>query len=129
MFPFDSGSQLVKTDIDYLVSYPVMLIDMSIGQRFSINMVSDITLISVVCPYEGAEIVIGFVQDSTGGRLVNGWMFTDEFGVLSSIDSSIVKPKNQDYTNLGLSLSAGITDFIKITYINRKFNITKVDNF
>lgn len=129
MFPFDSGSQLVKTDIDYLVSYPVMLINMNIGQRFNVYMVSDITLISVVCPYEGAEIVISFTQDSTGGRVINGWLFTDEFGVLSSIDSSIVKPKNQDYTNLGLSLSAEITDFIKITYMNRKFNITKSDNF
>lgn len=129
MFPFDSGKQLVKTDVEYLNASTVVNIDMINRQRYFINMVQDITYLNVINPYDGAEIVICFAQDTTGGRVIINWLFTNEVGMTGGIDSTIIKPKDQDYTNLGLSLSAGIWDFIKITYINKKFCISKSDNF
>ena len=127
MFPFQSGNQLVKTDIEVISSSPCVMIDMLTSQRYLINMVSDITYLSVVNPYEGAEVNLCFVQDTTGGRVINSWIFTNEFGVTSGLDSTVVKYRNDEPPIL--SLSASKYDYVKIIYNNKKFCVSIVPNF
>lgn len=126
MFPYQSGNQLVKTDIVYINSSTDVIIDCLVSQRFFINMTQNIN-VHVKNPYDGAEIKICFAQDSTGGRVVSNWYFTNHQGISSVTDTTIVKWRNDE--PLILSLSANKWDFAELRYLNGKYCCLKVDNF
>lgn len=126
MFPYQSGNQLVKTDIVYLNSSTDVIIDCLVSQRFYVNLTQNIN-VHVKNPYDGAEIKICFAQDSTGGRVVSNWYFTNHQGISSVTDTTIVKWRNDE--PLILSLSANKWDFAELRYLNGKYCCLKVDNF
>lgn len=126
VFPTIRGKLVLKSDILYLNSSTDVIIDCSVSQRFFVNLTQNIN-VHVINPYDGAEVKVCFAQDTTGGRVINNYYFTNHNGISSVTDTTIIKWKDEQ--PLILSLSANKWDFVEFRYLNGKYCGIPVDNF